>query len=681
MKYKNTFDKAVAVWSVGGMDLLFLGQVYMRGASASARTDHTPHISRVWIRNKTTDSCWESKLGGIAFSIVRTDEPEHELTGFCRLRLTVRALEPVRIGRCSVEILAPCTEPPWFLDRFLRWRELRGQDSLNDFGHFLMRWRTEGGFVKLQAPRDLISSRLLFKDGMVSVVLDVEAAALHPRWQFSKNGKVSTAAPLWPSGTSVSFDLEVFLSEAGEIPLAAPSRFPSGAEAAFVITDHCDYEDIERLRVFLQGDGSSQGWLNRGLRMTKGVFMLASNPPGRKPVPSLQEPGYKDLIHQLYLDGSEIAPHALNESGNLSPNTYRAALEKFVADWSPATWIDHGSTLQYCYTMGAADHPEYRLLDVLKDHGFKAMWSYHDVPVNGTLSLNLLSPSRLRLSTLLWHALFHLTRREFLITLHYLRSTVKAVFKNHEYGVSRLMVAARHVVMDKKRGLAEIAALWRWAVDGFTSTRKEGLEPYTLEELLEISPVIYPERAVPMHEVDDYEILLFTTMEAVHTRDIYTPKALFRLVEERGLHIGHCYLLNSLPYVAGVFSINNDQGVSLSPVWNEFLNHLATAVNEGVIWNPPVGELVEWIRAMQRMKVTRTKRLEVQIENPMAGAVTDYTLLFPKSVPRKGIRWAGGRPTGYREWQDWLAVWGNVPSRGTVQVSWSDQTLNAINRE
>lgn len=678
------FKHAVPVWSVDRTDLLFLGHAFARGLVESATNGRAQvrHETANW--NRIDGSRWECRTEHIAFSVVKTEEPERALSAFSTMHFRVTAQESLRIGRCSVEILAPCLESPWYLDRFLRWRRLRGVDTLNDYGHFLVRWKTNGGTVKLQAPRDLISSRIAFKNGVISLVLDIEAAALHPRWQFSDNGMVSTAAPLWQKGTSVSFDLEVFLTDATtELPPVSPSRFPHGAEAAFVVTDHCDYEDTDRLNVFLHGDGINKGWLNRGLRMTKGVFMLASTPLGRKPVPSLQEPPYKALIRELQADGSEIAPHALNESGNLSPEVYRAALKAFVAEWSPITWVDHGATLEYCYTMGAADHPEYRLLDDLKELGFKTMWSYHDVPMTGTSSLNLLSPSR-QPALALAQALRHFLRLEFLIGLHYIRSSTLMLFRRYEYGISRFLSAVRSAAMKKLHGekitKEELLELLPLMLKAGRSRETASVELYSQGELVEMASVVYPERAAPIHEVNDSELLLFVTMEAVHTRDTYTSKALARLVEERGLHIGHCYLLNTLPYIAGIFA-RSDGRVVLSPSWCQFLDSLESSVRNGVIWNPPAGEMVEWIRAMQRMKVTRLRKFEVQVENPMARVVTDYTLLFPKSTSVESIRWAGQKPKGHREWPDWFAIWGDVPARSAIRVRWAITDDDALRGE
>ena len=182
--------------------------------------------------------------------------------------------------------------------------------------------------------------------------------------------------------------------------------------------------------------------------------------------------------------------------------------------------------------------------------------------------------------------------------------------------------------------------------------------------------VVYPERAAPLNQAAPDEMLLFATMEAVHTKDVYTSRALGQLLDERGLHVGHTYLFNQLPYIAGIFD-HSSQSLQLSAEWVGFLDALSEVARHGRLWNPTVSDLVQYMRDLQRVVVVPSfEQTTVQVTNLLPRALKDVTVLLPRLTSPATVRWGEEPAKGWRCWNNWLAVWGDLPADGGVRVGW-----------
>ncbi len=675
---------SISIWPEGPDHIVALPppQIRYEGEQAIGRKpDH--HAGAVaWEKVAETHWCYDDHV--FRFDVRLTPASASSAQPSRILTASLTALVAASVGRYTLILEAPSDSPPHFLDRYLRWRPLAGTAFVNDFGQLVVRWSPSGkACTELRFVKGMTSCELSWARKRLRLAVDLDAAALHPRWHFSPAGRVSTAAPPWKEGQSVSMDLLLtFHDSLADAPPVA-SRFPGGAEAGFVLTDHCDFDDNDRLRLFLYGDGRDNGWLGRGLRLTKGVFMLPSILPDRPAVPSLDDTTYRTLIDALHKDGSEIAPHALTETGNLPGSTFIEALGRFARQWSPATWIDHGNTIRYCYTMGGADDPEYDLLGTLNKNGFRSLWSYHDIPVHGSATLNLLDAPRsdsLSMGVLLVR---HLLHGEVLIALHYVRSFLERHLRGRSGRfIMRSLSTLRGLAASwsNNRGITrtDIAHAWRRMFGNVppASANPDRIppEPYTREELFTCGAAVYPERAVPLYRSDESELLFFSTKEAVHTRDIYTLDAINRLIEARGLHVGHCYLMNNLPYIAGLFA-RGSSDLQLTAGWTEFVKDLAELVRSGRIWNPTAGDLTMWMRDMQSVSLFPASPGEVILENSSPRPLHAFTLLISPTVSPETIRWSGIVPSGWRPWQEWLAIWGDLPARSRTVVQWEVSSL------
>lgn len=674
------------VWHTDGGSPLYLSTPHVRCTEhldgESTATERAKSISTTkggWRRGEHGE--WSYDYGRLRLTVRIEPRPQSDNSSadvLCHLSAT--ALEPVRVERCTFELTSPCTSPPRVIDRFFRWRMVRGTTSINDYSPLIVRWGEGEGVARteIRSCRGSTACELSWRGRELRLLIHVDAAALHPRWQFIDGNQISTSAPVWSPGQTISFSLALSTVSKGheDDPPAVAARFPAGAEAAFVLTDHCDFDDAALLEKLLHGDGYASGWLGRGLKLTKGVFTLASTPSNRAPAASLQDARYLNLIQQLREDGSEIVPHALNESGSVSLDTYQTALRDFSSKWSPSTWIDHGTALDYCYTKGGASDERYCLLDRLAENKFSSLWAYHDVPSDPVSSLNLLASPVSDLRSVASHVMRHVWRGELLVALHYLRSIAHRHLRGPLNYVAVRIITELNILMTSWRSQGATRANLTRAWRGISRSLRVGVtssqrlrEPHTRRELLDMAAVVYPERAVPLHCVTDNELLLFTTSEVLHVRDVYTMEALERLVGERGLHLGHCYLQNRLPYIAGVFEPGANPP-RLRHGWIHFVDSLTALVCAKRLWNPTVAGLVDWIRAMQLVTCIPAEESKVVITNPLHKKIRDFTLLLPPSISPRNVQWSGSTPGGYRAWEDWLAVWGDLPDNSSTVVQW-----------
>jgi hypothetical protein len=331
-------------------------------------------------------------------------------------------------------------------------------------------------------------------------------------------------------------------------------------------------------------------------------------------------------------------------------------------------------TIDYCYTMGGAERPDYALLARLREHGFTTLWSYCDSPRDSLVSLNAIGSGGNAVRAMAPVLARHLRARHMLITLHMLRS----MLYGHLHGTRGILVwtlaaQIRDFMMKirEKRGASAsdfrtYGKRLRPALLNALRNPPEMRDQFTRAQILAATPVIYPERPSPLGQVRATDMMLFATNYVVHTEDAYYPSSLDDLISERGVHIGHCYLLNRVPYLAGIFSPGTSR---TSEAWNTFIDALAGHVKSGRLLNPVVSDLAEWFRGLQFVEAMPTGDNSMQLVNHGRERLRGYTLLIPRVWSRLTL-WGGRPPAGSRPWSDWLAVWGDLDSGESVKVEW-----------
>jgi hypothetical protein len=169
-------------------------------------------------------------------------------------------------------------------------------------------------------------------------------------------------------------------------------RWPAGARAAIVLTDHADRTDPAALRAVLWGSsdpraegGVGAGLLGRGLKLTR-TFFAHSRHGG-----ALDDPEIHVLAEELEASGSEVALHSITPERD-----DRAAVRAGLADaraFHPATWIDHQpyTNCEALSSRGAGDAGPWGVRDLLEAAGVRWAWAAGDVDGRGgTRVVNLL---------------------------------------------------------------------------------------------------------------------------------------------------------------------------------------------------------------------------------------------------------------------------------------------------
>jgi hypothetical protein len=226
---------------------------------------------------------------------------------------------------------------------------------------------------------DACLERLPFDEGAQAVpwaALEVRRAARgSPR---APGDEDALRATLYPSGAGRPF-----------LPVVV-ERWPAGARAAVVITDHADRTDPAALRAVLWGSsdpraegGVGAGVLGHGLKVTRTFFAHAK-------VGALDDPEIRLLADDLAVAGSEVALHSITPERD-GRDAVRAGLASAAA-WRPVTWIDHQpyTNCEAIASRGAGDGP-WGIRDLLEGAGVRWVWAAGDVDGRaGTRIVNVL---------------------------------------------------------------------------------------------------------------------------------------------------------------------------------------------------------------------------------------------------------------------------------------------------
>jgi hypothetical protein len=164
---------------------------------------------------------------------------------------------------------------------------------------------------------------------------------------------------------------------------AAPlyvERWPGGARAALVFTDHADRTDPDALRAVLYGSSDpaapgygKAGFLGRGVRLTKSFFVRARRG-------GLEgDPEARALAEALRAAGSEVASHSVS-GGADDRDAVRAGLATLRA-FGVTTWIDHEpyTNCEAISSEGWRTEGRYGIRDLLVEGGMRWVWEAGDV--------------------------------------------------------------------------------------------------------------------------------------------------------------------------------------------------------------------------------------------------------------------------------------------------------------
>jgi len=367
----------------------------------------------------------EVRTGGGNFSppLAWRSRPDGTLEGFTRGPewVAIVRFAPVEGGARAVELVLRWTAPaaleraalvlgwsgsPRAVGRDLVFGPLRGTVRAGVGTPVLV----AAGPVVLAGGPGIIGARVQPSVGGVEAALLVDDADERP---FSTYETCWDRLPARSEGHVRWSDLEVRRTVRGIVrargdedvahatlyPLADPAsfrplvveRWPAGARAAVVLTDHADRTDPDALRAVLWGSsdpraegGIGAGLLGRGLKITRTFFVHAHRG-------ALDDPEIRLLAHELAETGSEVALHSVTPERN-DREAVREGLAASAA-WRPTTWIDHQpyTNCEAMSSRGAGSEGPFGVRDLLADGGFRWIWAAGDVEGRaGTRIVNLL---------------------------------------------------------------------------------------------------------------------------------------------------------------------------------------------------------------------------------------------------------------------------------------------------
>jgi hypothetical protein len=183
----------------------------------------------------------------------------------------------------------------------------------------------------------------------------------------------------WPGDLDAARATLYPLAEGAPLRPVVVERWPAGARAAFVLTDHADRTDPDALRAVLWGSsdpraegGVGAGVVGRGLRVTRTFFVHARQG-------ALDDPDVRLLATDLAAAGSEVALHSVTPERD-DRDAVRAGLAA-AAEWRPRTWIDHQpyTNCEAVSSRGAGIEAPFGVRDLLVEGGVSWLWAAGDV--------------------------------------------------------------------------------------------------------------------------------------------------------------------------------------------------------------------------------------------------------------------------------------------------------------
>jgi hypothetical protein len=184
----------------------------------------------------------------------------------------------------------------------------------------------------------------------------------------------------------------------GPVQPVLVGRYPRGASAALVFTDHADPSDAARLEAFAFGrtgalaDGQAgpghPGFVNRGLGYTKTIFLRKAGHYAAQ----FEDPAYRVVLDELDRRGVEIGLHSVSGFRD-RPDWSLKLLQEFRHAYQGRTWIDHqpDTNCEAIANLGWNPLKRWYMLGMLTAAGFRFAANLDDLSMPPG-SLNLLAP-------------------------------------------------------------------------------------------------------------------------------------------------------------------------------------------------------------------------------------------------------------------------------------------------
>lgn len=456
-----------------------------------------------------------------------------------------------------------------------------------------------------------------------------------PRATYSRGvGRVVPALPgAWPGEATLS----VHFTSRPVRPVSL-ARSPAPYRAAFVVTDHADFDHASRLSAMLTTHGPA-GTAELLFPLTKSVFVRSG---AESRADDLSTAGLREFLDVLVRGTGEVALHT-----NSSMESTRSDVEQDLLGLPGhvRTWIDHSPYNRQNLTAEGSDpSSQFYVLDLLLERSFLAAWAFIDVDVNSPVAninnlrrmdetyADLLRRVRIAVqalaageasATCIPHAFLEwIERRTTAAGRYWLKQALHYIAGRHPYGADR---HARRVLQGTL-ALARFLLATASAIDPRQGTPTP------------VSPLFRDPRWVD----GDRGLWSFTTHRVTNLLDTYAPPGVDALIRDRGLHIGHTYLASLHSYQAGGALRTGAHGLQVDDRWMANARHIRERFLAGDLWVTSLRALVEHLDQRARIRVHRPAPHRLVIRNT-SGRPADISLIVGDVGGTSGVSGAGHR--------------------------------------
>lgn len=358
------------------------------------------------------------------------------------------------------------------------------------------------------------------------------------------------------------------------------SKIPFSAVACF--TDHCDFDTVSNLKT------QRELFKMSNIKVTKGFFL---NNYSKRENASYEE--NKEELDFWKKDGHELAYHSLSQS----IKSFEKSIEDFKLFSPPfndiPVWIDHGYQPYNFSLYKEKNIDEIEYCNTLTQKNISILWNYIDsgngtegvINQMNTSDFTLKSyyngikklPFKQRISLLIKNIMFHYYADEKKIRLYKnLAGTFKGIIKKKSFkGVFVFFKDFFSVLLP----LLSVFLNWNY----------HKKNPY---KYAKYSPIVFK------HKIGQKYFYVFQTLEIIDFKTTLSKKNIQKLIEEKGVFIGHTYFSAPMKYHTGRVFREEDKVDDL--VKENFLN-FGISIKENKIWNPLLSEFVNYISGFEKV--------------------------------------------------------------------------------
>lgn len=359
------------------------------------------------------------------------------------------------------------------------------------------------------------------------------------------------------------------------------SKIPFTAIATF--TDHCDFDTIESIQL-------QRNFLNlNNIKVTKGFFL--NHFSKRNDNASFEY--NSDELTLWKNEGHELAYHSLSQSlKSIDESKYDFLMFKPPFD-DILTWIDHGFQPYNLslYQNSKIGYNKYS--NNLKQKNIHILWNYID---SGTATKGVVN----QLNT------SDFTLRSFLDGIKELKfkDRISLMIKNiifHYYAEEKLISyykniagSFKKIIYDKEVNyffpfIKSFFHLGFPIMKVFIFWNSSKNKTY---KLAKYSPLVFK------HIIGEHIFYIFQTLEIVDFQKALNNKNIQKLIDEKGIFIGHTYFAAPMKYHTGRMFRQPDQ---IDLVVAENFMQLGEKVKNKEIWNPTLIVLVNYLSKFEKI--------------------------------------------------------------------------------